>query len=209
MNAPLRTPSIAGTKMDRYFHVCALVRGKEEEYRVLGPFFREAIDWGEKALHILDPEDKDEDRERLRSFGIDVRAAEQRGQFDMMSWNEAYRHGDRFDVDRMLKLLEDSIEAGRESGYPRTRISGQVGRALHHQPGAEQLIEYEARVNDVLVRSRYPAVCVYDVEIMTGSMLMDILRTHPLTVVGGVVQENPLFTPPERFLHELRLRRPA
>lgn len=35
---------------------------------------------------------------------------------------------------------------------------------------------------------------------------MDILRTHPMVVMGGVLRENPFFIPPEEFLRELRQR---
>ncbi len=35
---------------------------------------------------------------------------------------------------------------------------------------------------------------------------MDILRTHPMVVIGGVLQENPFFVPPDEFLRELRAR---
>ena len=35
---------------------------------------------------------------------------------------------------------------------------------------------------------------------------MDILRTHPMVIVGGVLQQNPFFVPPDRFLEELRTR---
>jgi len=36
---------------------------------------------------------------------------------------------------------------------------------------------------------------------------MDILRTHPLVIIGGVLQENPLYVPPDEFLKELEERR--
>ena len=37
--------------------------------------------------------------------------------------------------------------------------------------------------------------------------MIDILRTHPMVIVGGVLQENPLYVPPEEFLRELRQRK--
>ena len=36
---------------------------------------------------------------------------------------------------------------------------------------------------------------------------MDILRTHPLVVVGGMLRENPFFVEPDEFLREVRQRR--
>lgn len=35
---------------------------------------------------------------------------------------------------------------------------------------------------------------------------MDILRTHPMVIVGGVLRENPFFVPPDQMLAELRAR---
>jgi len=35
---------------------------------------------------------------------------------------------------------------------------------------------------------------------------MDILRTHPMAIIGGILQENPYFVPPDEFLAELRER---
>jgi hypothetical protein len=38
---------------------------------------------------------------------------------------------------------------------------------------------------------------------------MDIMRTHPLVIIGGLLRENPFFVPPEQFLDEMRERRLA
>ncbi len=35
---------------------------------------------------------------------------------------------------------------------------------------------------------------------------MDIMRTHPMVIIGGVLQSNPFFVPPDEFLLELRER---
>jgi hypothetical protein len=35
-----------------------------------------------------------------------------------------------------------------------------------------------------------------------------MLRTHPLVIIGGVLQENPFFVPPDEFLRDLA-RRPS
>ena len=35
---------------------------------------------------------------------------------------------------------------------------------------------------------------------------MDILRTHPMVIVGGILQENPFYAPPYEFIKELHER---
>jgi PAS domain S-box-containing protein len=37
-------------------------------------------------------------------------------------------------------------------------------------------------------------------------MIVDVVRTHPVLLVGGVLQENPFYVPPDEFLAELRSR---
>ena len=38
---------------------------------------------------------------------------------------------------------------------------------------------------------------------------MDVLRTHPMVVIGGILQENPFFVSPDQLLLEIRERRAA
>jgi hypothetical protein len=39
-----------------------------------------------------------------------------------------------------------------------------------------------------------------------ANVVLDILRTHPMVIIGGILQENPFFVPPDEFLRELRER---
>jgi hypothetical protein len=36
--------------------------------------------------------------------------------------------------------------------------------------------------------------------------VIDIARTHPMIIIGGLLQENPFFVPPDEFLRVLRER---
>lgn len=105
----------------------------------------------------------------------------------MLSWNDVYLNGGSFDQDRMLGAIEAALDAGKEAGYPRMRIMGNMGWTFEGKPGTEEVIEFESRVNEVLSRRRQLAVCVYDTARLSGSMMMDILRTHPMTLVGDIV----------------------
>jgi len=48
--------------------------------------------------------------------------------------------------------------------------------------------------------------CPYDLTKFRGDVVVDIMRTHPLIVIGGILQENPFFIPPEEFSKQLRER---
>jgi hypothetical protein len=48
---------------------------------------------------------------------------------------------------------------------------------------------------------------VYDLAKFGGDTVVDIIRTHPMIIIGGMLQQNPFFVPPEQFLRELCERR--
>lgn len=202
----MQVPTLAGRELDVY-HVCAFFNSRDEEYDTLAPFFKEGLDWGEKTLHIVDPALMDDHVERLRDRHIDTERCLSCSQMEVLSWDDVYLHGDVFDQDRMLAAIEEAIDAGRKAGYPRMRIMGNMGWTLKKRPGTEQVLEFESRVNNVLSKHRQLAVCVYDMAKMSGTLMMDLLRSHPMTLVGGVIYENPYYTPPETLVKELEQRR--
>jgi hypothetical protein len=80
--------------------------------------------------------------------------------------------------------------------------------ALLNKPGVNNLVEYEARLNYVLPKYNDPVICTYDLTKFPASLVMDIMRTHPVVVIGGILQENPFYVPPDQFLREIRERQP-
>jgi hypothetical protein len=107
----------------------------------------------------------------------------------------------------MLHLVEDVLRSNAAAGYPQTRIVAQMEWALLDKPGIGDLVEYETRVNYVLPKYAAPTICAYDLSRFSASVIMDVMRTHPMVIIGGVLQENPFFVPPDQFLLEIRERR--
>jgi hypothetical protein len=79
--------------------------------------------------------------------------------------------------------------------------------ALLDKPGVDNLVEYETRLNYVLPKYDDPVICTYDLSKFGANTVMDIMRTHPVVIIGGVLQENPFFVPPDQFLLEIKDRR--
>jgi hypothetical protein len=183
-----------------HFHVCAFVTGPSEERALIDPFFVEGLRRGEKAVYYVDPVQRDEHEARLRV------SAPSPDMVEVTTWNDAHLKGGSFDPDRMMTALEEMIRDNAASGKPPVRLVGQMGWVFSSPPGIEQLVAYEASVNEVLNRGRTPTVCVYDVRRLSGSMMMDLLRAHPLAVVNGVLHENPFYTPAEEMLRDIQRR---
>jgi hypothetical protein len=83
--APLKNVEIAGTPLDRYFHVCAFFDSRDQEYSVLESYYKEGLSNGEKTLHIVDATLRDDHRDRLARMGVDVPGCEACGQLEVVT----------------------------------------------------------------------------------------------------------------------------
>jgi hypothetical protein len=196
----------AGGVLGQHRHICAFFNSADEEHRVLGSFIKEGFEQGDKACHLVDPDLSEDHLRRLADAGIDVAQAMDTGQFELRRWQDAYLRGARFDQDAMLAWIEEVLQSGAASGYPLTRLVAHMEWALLDNPGVGDLVEYETRLNYVLPKYDDPVICVYDLAKFSATVVMDIMRTHPVVIIGDVLQENPFFVPPDQLLLELRER---
>src|SRR6202049_3012966 len=196
-----------GSSLGQHRHICAFFNNVNEEHRVLRSFIKEGFERGDKAFHIVDPELWEDHLKRLAEAGIDVGQAMGTGQLELRRWQDAYLRNNRFDQDAMLALLEEVLQSGAASGYPLTRFVAHMEWALLDKPGVDDLLEFEQRVNYVLPKYDDPIICTYDLSKFGAGVVMDVMRTHPAVIIGGVLQENPFFVPPDEFLLEIRERR--
>jgi hypothetical protein len=189
--------------ISKHQHICAFFNNRDEEQRVLKPFIKEGLHFGEKSVHIVDPNNREDYLSLLRAASSDIDESLLTGQVQVVPWDEAHVRGGRFDQHAMLSWVDETLTANATE-YPRTRIVAQMEWALLDLPGVEDLLEYETRVNHVLSKHDAPVICAYDASRFSASVAMDIMRTHPLVIIGGVLQENPFFVPPDELLLEIR-----
>ncbi len=202
-----RSPAVtlAGAALKHRCHACAFFHDREEEYRLLLPFVKEGFEQKDKIFQIVDGRHLDERRRRLGTLGIDVAAAEQSGQLEVRPWADAHLRGDRFDQHAMLALVEEVLGDGKAQ-FGLTRFWANMEWSLEDFPGCDDIVEYESRLNDVTSRFDDVVICTYDLNRFSATVVMDILRTHPQVIVGGILQENPFYVPPAQLLKELRGR---
>lgn len=67
--------------------------------------------------------------------------------------------------------------------------------ALRDIPGAEQLIEYESRLNTLTARHPLCALCQYDLRLFRRSQLDAVVRVHPWIIIQGQMMRSPWYDP--------------
>ena len=197
----------AGSQLADTRHVCAFFNSEEEEYRVLLPFIKEGFECGHKAVHVVNPHQRSEHLMRLAAAGIDAATAERTGQFELRTNSETYIREGRFDKERMLEAFDQIASGNAPGGFPLSRIVCRMDWAAEGQSYVNDLIEFESRVNHVWERHEDAVICTYYLGKFGGDTVIDIMRTHSMVIIGGILQRNPFFLPPSEFLQELRKRR--
>ena len=206
MTETMQPVRLAGSDLNRSCHVCAFFHSKEEEYRVLMPFIKDGFARGDRAFHVVDPKHRPDHLKRLEREGIDVADAEAKGQLEVRRWQEAYIKDDHFDQYRMIETIKEALDPAKKQPGKMTRLVANMEWALEDLPGVHDIVEYETRLNHVLPEYHDPVVCTYDLSRFEASVVMDIMRTHPMVIIGGILQENPFYVPPDEMLKELRER---
>jgi hypothetical protein len=199
--------SFAGSHLNKTRHVCAFFNSDEEEYRVLLPFIKEGFTCGDRAVHVVNPEQSQDHLQRLAAAGIDTVVAQQSGQFQLRTNIEVYLSDGRFDQHRMLEVFEQLASANTDGGFPVSRIVCRMDWIAERGSYVDNVLEFESRVNNIWSRHDDTVICTYHLEKFGGDTVIDILRTHPMVIIAGILQHNPFYVPPEQFLREIRKRR--
>jgi MEDS: MEthanogen/methylotroph, DcmR Sensory domain len=199
--------SLAGSSLGDTRHVCAFFRSDDEEYRVLLPFMKEGFACGHKAIHVVNPDQRADHLRRLAAAGIDTTAAAERGQFELRSSTETYLRDGHFDQDRMLAVFEQLASGNATHPFPLSRIVCRMDWLADGRVVIDNVIEFESRVNDVWRRHDDAVICTCRLAQFSGDTVIDIMRTHPVVIIGGILQRNPFFVSPEQFLPEFRAHR--
>lgn len=110
-------------------------------------------------------------------------------------------------VEAAEEIFSELITDAEASKYRLVRHAGDMGWGLTKMPSTGELMKWEATYG-LHFAPRYPliALCQYDLRLFGGEVVLDALKTHPLCIVGELVQENPFYTAPAKFLDELAMR---
>ena len=183
-------------------HICGFFSSHDDEFRAVIPFILEGLEKGEKAFHTVDPARRAAHLRQLVSAGIDVTAAQESGQLEVPDWTEMHLRDGLFDMSRTLAGWEQIGKRAKQDGFPLIRFVTHIEWALEDRPGRDYLLEYEARANYLWLSQEgpfNPVICAYDLTKFRGDVVVDVMRTHPLAIIGGIIQENPFFVPPDEF----------
>lgn len=210
MSEPKKSFTLCGEIYAAPMHICGFFDTEDKRYEAILPFLKEGLDNNDEILNILESTSFENHYHRLTQVGIPVAEKLKNKQLKVLSADETYLNGGNFAADKMYNLVEQALIASKNDGYDSIRACGDMTWALRGLPGTDQLIEYEARLNELTPKHSCSLICMYDLNRFSSTVLSDILATHPYVVLNGHLYKNPNYVEPVTFLRTLikRPRRP-
>jgi hypothetical protein len=171
-------------------HLCVLYRGQRERDRVLLPYLRGGIRAGDKCLFATSDTDAND---ILADLGDDTEmpAAVRSGQLEVRAAASRSKPPAELAISRLIKLWDSRTSAALDDGYGFARLSAEARWWMPPAPDTEAFQRYETELNRYLPTHPQTALCLYDMSYFDGSVVVDVVKFHPVVMFNGLVLENP------------------
>lgn len=180
-------------------HLCWFYASEEDHRAVVTAFLSDGFRSGERVVYILDQHPPVTVVGYLWEQGVPVGQYLASGWLTLSSVQGTYMHERVFQPETMIARLRQETDAALAADYQGLRATGEMSWALGNYPGADRLIEYESKLNAFFAAVPCIGLCQYDVRRFTLRLLLEVLRTHPLVIVGRELLHNPYYSPDAPF----------
>jgi hypothetical protein len=193
------THDVLGVRWEPGHHICGFYRRPVERDDILVPFLADGVKAGDKCTCVVDSCTPADVLDRLGER-IEVGPFVAGRQLEVLDAESTYLADGGFLPERMLKFWEAKAQqgpCGHGAGFARN--VGDMSWAHRDPRAVDDLIGYESELNRIM--SNFPQVnlCLYDLSRCSGELIMDVLKTHPKALLGGMIIDNPYYLSPDEF----------
>lgn len=193
------TVDLPGVRLQAGDHICAFYRRPEERDDILIPYLIGGLATGSKCTCVVDSCTPEHILELL-SETVDVTTCCDQGQLEVLDSDSTYLDGGGFLPQRMLEFWASKARWSGSTDSNVVRNTGDMTWAHRDKPGVEDLAMYESELNRIMAGYPQIVLCLYDMNRCDGEMVLDVLKTHPKAMLGGMVINNPYYLEPDDFL---------
>ncbi len=183
-------------------HILQLYNKVGEITGVTAKLLESGLTMQEKCLFAGSEASVQELTDMLRKAGIDLAAMIQSGQMVFISDRDALLVGKRFDPYHLLSTHQTFIAQALREGWKAVRISMDMTWLTGEIASAEQILKYEAASDAVFTFQNAPIIALmhYDYSKLPGLLVVELLKLHPIAVVGKFIKRNPYYLNSEQYL---------
>jgi len=180
-------------------HLCGLYSGARQRDELVIPLLEAGLRRGDKCICVVDGVDPDD---VLDALAPDVEGARRAAskQLDVMAAAELYMRSGVFSPSEIIGSWKAAISEVMYDGRFDTVRAIETWSLHDVVPPSLELFALESEMNRYLALYPQVVVCLYDLERFGGGVVVDLLKTHPRILLGGMVLENPYCLTPDEVL---------
>ncbi|GAC1427272.1 MAG: hypothetical protein PVS3B3_14710 [Ktedonobacteraceae bacterium] len=184
-------------------HICQLYSKVTEIPGVTARLLRVGLSRSEKCFFAAAPAQVKELRDELHKLQVDVDALIESGQLVLHEERETFlANGKRFDPYFLLSQHQTFIAQALREGWLAVRISIDMTWLAKDIATPEQILKYEAASDAVFTFQNAPIIALmhYDHSKLVPSLVVEMLKLHPISVVGKYIKRNPFYLNSEQYM---------
>lgn len=184
-------------------HICQLYSKVNEIPGVTARLMRVGLSLSEKCMFAAAPAQVKEFREELQKLQVDVDALIEAGQLVLYEERETLlAGGKRFDPYFLLSSHQTFIAQALREGWQAVRISIDMTWLTRDVASPEQILKYEAASDAVFTFQNAPIIALmhYDHSKLLPNLVVEMLKLHPIAVVGKYIKRNPYYLNSEQYM---------
>ncbi|WIG61513.1 MAG: hypothetical protein OJF49_004261 [Ktedonobacterales bacterium] len=183
-------------------HILQLYNKVNEIAGVTARLLSVGLTSSEKCLFAGTEATVEEIAQALTKEGIDITAAQEAGQLVLTSDREAFLVNHRFDPYHLLSTHQTFIAQALRESWTAVRISIDMSWLTSEVATPEAVLKYEAASDAVFTFQNAPIIALmhYDYSKLPGQLVVEMLKLHPIAVVGKFIKRNPYYLNSEQYL---------
>lgn len=184
-------------------HICGLYETEAERDEIVFGYLKQGCLANDKHIYIQTEQTEDSFKKGFHEFCPScLSTAEQQERMDLKKAQDIYYPDGDFDPWKMDKTINGYWDYTQLGGKSNLRAVADMVWALQKIAGVEHLFAYESRLNYFVQNKSIVSLCLYDVTKIDGATIMNVLRTHPYTISGHIITQNPYYVHPDKWLLE-------
>lgn len=192
-------------------HICQLYSKVTEIPGVTARLMKVGLGASEKCLFAAAPAQIKDFKEELLKLHVDLDQLIESGQLVLYEERDMFlANGKRFDPYFLLSSHQTFIAQALREGWKAVRISIDMTWLAKDIATPEQVLKYEAASDAVFTFQNAPIIALihYDHGKLLPSLIVELLKLHPISVVGKYIRRNPYYLNSEQYMLKiLRINR--
>jgi len=182
-------------------HICQLYNKTTEVINVATSMIQTGLANNEKCFYAGPPEVIGEISAACEALEVDVEDAVKRGQLELADGREQFTQNKRFDPYFLLSQHQSFITRALKEGWSAARGALDMSWVTEGTATPSQVLKYEAAADAMFTFQQSPVVIIvqYNYQKLAGEIVVELLKLHPLAVVGKYIKRNPYYVDSEEY----------